>query len=352
MRLERLKNLSGPILVTGHTGFKGTWLMLLLEKLSIEAVGVSLPPEKDSLYSRAGMEGRHNEYFQDIRDSHELSRIFGKVAPSAIIHLAAKSLVIDAYEYPFETFTSNVSGTINVLDAARNTSSVLTVGAVTTDKVYENLKQSRPFLEQDKISGNEPYSSSKAAMEMVVLGWQQLFHQYGGMYPVSLRAGNVIGGGDFSANRLLPDVVRALNTTTPIQVRNPSSVRPWQHVLDPLYGYLLALEWTISGNTDPAFNFGPAGGDLEVQQVVDIACSAWAEKRNEVEVRYVESEYHESEFLALDSKYAQKTLGWSSQYSQESAIKSTIDWWKSALNDNTPPRELCIEEIENYLLKL
>jgi CDP-glucose 4,6-dehydratase len=221
--------------------------MLLLEKLSIEAVGVSLPPEKDSLYSRAGMEGRRNEYFQDIRDSHELSRIFGKVAPSAIIHLAAKSLVVDAYEYPFETFTSNVSGTINVLDAARNTSSVLTVGAVTTDKVYENLKQSRPFLEQDKISGNEPYSSSKAAMEMVVLGWQQLFHQYGGMYPVSLRAGNVIGGGDFSANRLLPDVVRALNTTTPIQVRNPSSVRPWQHVLDPLYGYLLALEWTISG---------------------------------------------------------------------------------------------------------
>ncbi len=346
-----MKRLNGPVLVTGHTGFKGTWLMLLLESLNIEAVGVSLPPERNSLYSRGNMAGKYTEFFQDVRDWNELNRIFQNVRPSVVIHLAAKPLVLDSYQHPFETFTSNVSGTINVLDLARNTNSVQVTGAVTTDKVYENLNSGRPFVEQDKISGNEPYSSSKAAMEMVVLGWQQLFHQFGGMYPVSLRSGNVIGGGDFSDNRLLPDIIRAFHTSTPLEVRNPQSVRPWQHVLDPLYGYLLALEWTLDGNTSAAFNFGPTGQDLEVSEVVEIAMNAWDEKQNEKEIRFIESTYFESQHLSLDSTRAKEALGWVCKYSQKAAIESTVNWWKAALSEKKQPLELCSEEIDTYLAK-
>ena len=349
MPFSKMKSLNGPILVTGHTGFKGTWLMLLLEKLNIEAVGVSLPPDQNSLYLRAKMSGRAPEFFQDLRDAREVNKIFNEIAPSAVIHLAAKSLVLESYKNPFETFTSNVGGTINVLDSARNTKSTQVVGAVTTDKVYENTGLRRPFSEGDRISGNEPYSSSKAAMEMVVLGWQQLFQQFGGMYPVSLRAGNVIGGGDFSTNRLLPDIVRAVDSRIPFEIRNPRSVRPWQHVLDPLYGYLLALEWTLNGNMTSAFNFGPSGEDLEVRGVVEIAKRAWPEKLGDLKVRYVESEFHESEHLSLDSTCTRHKLGWKSRYSQVAAVESTISWWNKTLTMATPAIELCKDEIDNYL---
>jgi CDP-glucose 4,6-dehydratase len=186
-------------------------------------------------------------------------------------------------------------------------------------------------------------------MEMVVLGWQQLFRQFGGMYPVSLRAGNVIGGGDFSANRLLPDIVRAFDSGIPLEIRNPTSVRPWQHVLDPLYGYLLALEWTLNGNTTSAFNFGPSGEDMEVRGVVEIAKRAWPEKFGALKVRYVESEFHESGHLSLDSTYTQHELGWKPRYSQVAAVESTINWWNKNLTTASPAIELCKDEIDDYL---
>ena len=352
MKLDRLKSLDGPILVTGHTGFKGSWLMLLLEELNIPAVGVSLPPEENSLYTRAGIKGRATEYFQDLRNASEVRRIFREVAPIAVIHLAAKSLVLDSYMHPHETFTTNVTGTINILDAARISTCTKVVGVVTTDKVYENSENKEYFNEVDKISGNEPYSSSKAAAEMVVLGWQQLFQHFGGMYPVSLRAGNVIGGGDFSSNRLLPDIVKALESKNRVELRNPSSVRPWQHVLDPLYGYLLALEWTLAGNRINAFNFGPSGENLRVNEVVEIARNAWPTSSKGVDIHYVESEFYESHYLTLDSNRAQINLGWKSQFSQTEAIDSTISWWNKHLLEDKPAINLCLEEIHSYLRKV
>jgi CDP-glucose 4,6-dehydratase len=250
--------LSGAILITGHTGFKGTWLTLLLEKMGIPAIGYSLPPIQDSLYQRANRLGAIPEIFADIRDLNEVERFLATHKPSAIIHLAAQPLVLESYKKPLDTFETNVMGTANILSAAFNTSTIRAVVAATTDKVYRNDNLGKPFTETDPLSGKDPYSASKVGSEAAIAAWQNISNLSDGPKVVSVRAGNVIGGGDWAENRIMPDLVRGFTSNQPIQIRNPDSTRPWQHVLDPLYGYLLTLQSLLEDVTIDSINFGPS----------------------------------------------------------------------------------------------
>jgi CDP-glucose 4,6-dehydratase len=233
---QRLRELPGPVLLTGHTGFKGTWMTFLFEQLKIPVVGYSLPPEKDSLYDRASRTGAIPEKFADIRDYVGLEEFIDFHKPSTIIHMAAQPLVLRSYESPRETFDVNTMGTVNVLDIAFKKAFVQAIIVVTTDKVYRNDNSGRAFVETDALEGKDPYSASKVGTEAVVSAWQQISRVSGGPCVVSVRAGNVIGGGDFAENRLIPDLVRSSLSSKVLNIRNSENVRPWQHVLEPLQG--------------------------------------------------------------------------------------------------------------------
>jgi CDP-glucose 4,6-dehydratase len=348
VKLQNFKNLGGPVLITGHTGFKGAWLTVLLDALEIEFVGLSLEPEPESLYSKFKVKNKYQEFFIDIRNLDAIEKIVNSVKPSVIMHLAAQPLVLQAYANPFETYSTNVTGTINVLEAASKNLTTKVVAVVTTDKVYENLDTKKAFREQDKLGGNEPYSASKSATEMLILGWQKVFLDRGGFFPVTLRAGNVIGGGDMAKNRLIPDLVRSLITDQELKIRNAESTRPWQHVLDPLYGYLLAIEKSIHNPSVGAFNFGPTGHDINVQNVIDIALNQWKNKQN-IKVKYVKEFQHESKYLNLDSSLSKTHLGWHPKFSQMQSIQLTIDWWDKYIFHKHSAIELCKEETRRYI---
>jgi CDP-glucose 4,6-dehydratase len=345
---RRLRELPGPVMVTGHTGFKGSWLTFLLEELNVPVVGFSLPPKKDSLFERAERTGAIPEVFQDIRSNKNLLDFMAKHQPSAVIHMAAQPLVLESYVYPRETFETNVMGTVNVLDSSFKTDSVKAVIVVTTDKVYRNDNSGRPFIESDPLSGKDPYSASKVGTESVVAAWQQIAKVSGGAKVISVRAGNVIGGGDFSANRLLPDIIRGLTINSSIQIRNPDSTRPWQHVLDPLSGYLKLLEKTIYGSAFiESINFGPEHESLAVEKVLNIFEDSWAEKINRQIIK--DESNTEAQILQLDSSYARNELDWTPKWTQENAVRATAKWWDSVINLGISPLEASQCDIR-YLL--
>ena len=269
---DELKRLKGPIFITGHTGFKGSWLSLLLNHLGIEHFGYSLEAEEDSLYRRANLERVSSGVVGDIRDLENLSKVIKDVRPSAVIHLAAQPLVLKSYQDPLETFNTNCIGTANVLKAAFETPSVEIVLVITTDKVYRNDNSGRRFVESDPLEGKDPYSASKVAAEAVCAAWQQMSKISGGPKVLVARAGNVIGGGDFAKDRLIPDAIRAITSEQNLLVRSPEATRPWQHVLDPLIGYLKYIESAQSSlSIEPALNFGPLEPSLRVDNVLEIA---------------------------------------------------------------------------------
>ena len=348
---KRLRELPNPIMVTGHTGFKGTWLTFLLERLNLPVVGFSLPPKKDSLFDRAKRSGSIPEAFLDIRDAEAVAKFVARHQPSAIIHMAAQPLVLESYKTPRETFETNVMGTANVLDSAFETKSVKAVIVVTTDKVYRNDNSGRPFVESDPLAGKDPYSASKVGTESVVAAWQQIARVSGGPKIVSVRAGNVIGGGDWAESRLLPDLIRGFMSGEPIQIRNPHSTRPWQHVLDPLCGYLLALEAILDGEEIDSLNFGPNGDSLTVQQVFEIANTAWGTKHN----LHVETPEHhnstqlEALELGLNSSRAGGMLNWKPYWSQNDAVIATTTWWKKTLLGHCDVERACLADIEQIL---
>jgi len=346
---EGLRRLPGPILVTGHTGFKGVWLTLLLEKLGIPVIGLSLEPVKDSLYQRAMRLGSIPEEFTDVRDFASVKNFISNYQPSVIIHMAAQPLVLESYMTPRETFEVNVMGTANVLSAAFLEPSVISVGIVTTDKVYQNDESGRAFVESDALSGNDPYSASKTATEAVVKAWRQITKISGGPRAISLRSGNVIGGGDWAHNRLLPDLIRAFKDKNKIELRNPNSTRPWMHTLDPLRGYLLAIEHSILGNDVEAFNFGPNSKSLSVSRIAELSRSAWP---GPVEISFAVSSNPkklESSFLSLNSTLAERSLGWYPVWSQEQAVITTIKWWSEVLNNGASPVDVCMNDIDTLL---
>jgi CDP-glucose 4,6-dehydratase len=340
-----LRNLDGPVLVTGHTGFKGTWLTRYLTHLDVEVVGFSLPLEGDELYVRAKLQGQIKEKFSNICDFDSIGSFIKSTKPGAIIHLAAQPLVLESYLDPINTFSTNVMGTANVLEAARKSEQTQGIMIVTTDKVYENTEKNEKFRETSSLLGKDPYSASKVGAENVAIAWRNLLFS-GGVSNISVaRSGNVIGGGDYSKNRLMPDIVRAHENKKVLEIRNPESTRPWQHVLDPLHGYILALERAISMPDPDTYNFGPSQPSLSVREVLDNTQDVWPD----IEYRILNKETaYESKYLDLDSSHAQVKLNWEPKYSQEEAIKLTLQWWDGVLKDKVAPQKAIDEDISNF----
>ena len=342
-----LRKLEGPVLLTGHTGFKGSWMTQYLKALGIEVVGFSLPATEQSLYMRANLSGSIREEFGNILELSKFKKFVEATKPSAILHFAAQSLVKESYKNPVETFATNVMGTVNILEVARQYDSVKAVAIVTTDKVYENRNLKRKFKEGDAIFGNDPYSASKAAAENAVAAWRSLRSEDETPYISVLRAGNVIGGGDFSENRLLPDVVRAKISRKEMIVRNPASTRPWQHVLDPLDGYLSSLERSIRDKTELTLNFGPRENSLAVQEVIEIAKSKWPDLKVRIDNQVAGN--YEAEFLDLDSSDAHRVLNWQPRFNQQEAIKRTLAWWDQVLEKPAFVKDITNAEIHEFI---
>lgn len=346
---KRLRELPGPILVTGHTGFKGTWLTLLLQRLDVPVIGLSLAPEPDSLFARAHRTGAIRESFIDIRDFQAVHKFVEVQRPAAIIHMAAQPIVLESYQTPRETFETNVMGTVNLLDSAFKSDSVEALVVVTTDKVYRNDNSGGAFTESDALAGKDPYSASKVGTESAVAAWQQIWKVSGGPKVIAVRAGNVIGGGDWAENRLLPDLIRGFARGAAITIRNPESTRPWQHVLDPLHGYLLALEDLLVGGSFQALNFGPDSRSLSVQEVVTQSQKCWPSPTS-IEFAGGTSDANvESMALQLDSTRARESLGWKPVWSQSESIVSTIEWWDKVLNKSVNPVDACQTDIDFLL---
>jgi CDP-glucose 4,6-dehydratase len=347
---QRLRELPGPLLLTGHTGFKGTWMTFLLEHLNVPVVGYSLSAEKDSLFDRAERDSAIPEMIADIRDYTNLEKFIDQHRPSTIIHMAAQPLVLKSYENPRETFDVNVMGTVNVLDVAFKKDFIKAIIIVTTDKVYRNDNSGRAFVESDPLEGKDPYSASKVGTESVVAAWQQIAKVSGGPNVVSVRAGNVIGGGDFARDRLIPDLVRGLISGKVVEIRNPESTRPWQHVLDPLIGYLRSLEEQIDSKSQTHLNFGPNGEKFTVETATNCVQEI-LKTVGKLEVNFTRNtrNYLESENLSLDSDLASKTLNWSPFSSSEVALQMTANWWVKVLKNESSITEAIHEDLRYYL---
>jgi CDP-glucose 4,6-dehydratase len=326
-------------------------MTFLLEHLNVPVVGYSLPAEKDSLYDRAERTGAIPEALEDIRDYVALEKFIDLHKPSTIVHMAAQPLVLKSYENPRETFDVNVMGTVNVLDIAFKRDFVKAIIVVTTDKVYRNDNSGRAFVETDPLEGKDPYSASKVGTEAVVAAWQQIANVSGGPRVVSVRAGNVIGGGDFAENRIIPDLIRGVMSGKSVEIRNPESTRPWQHVLDPLSGYLLTLEKVLDTETSANLNFSPREKSLSVIEMVEIAVTSWGAIQIQTpakKMRDISDIQVESKELHLDSKLATSLLGWKPRFSQAEAVASTINWWKSFYLEKAEPSSLIEKDIEDF----
>jgi CDP-glucose 4,6-dehydratase len=339
------------VLVTGHTGFKGSWLTEWLASLGVQVTGYALEsPTTPSLFHALDLSPRINHVLADVRDRDRLVAEVQAASPSVIFHLAARALVRRAYEEPRETFETNVMGTVNVLEAARACPSVRAVVIVTTDKVYQNLETGTPFRESDPLGGRDPYGASKGAAELVTAAYRESFFGDGAAI-ASVRAGNVIGGGDWAPDRIIPDSVRALVAGEPIIVRNPNAIRPWQHVLEPLSGYLLlgALLLEDGSRHAGAWNFGPTKerSDQPVRWVVDQFIAEWG-AGSWTTPPSSEGQPHEAHRLSLDSAKAREQLGWAPVWDPRTAVGRTAAWYRDYYRDPTRARQLVADELHAY----
>jgi CDP-glucose 4,6-dehydratase len=346
---EQLRKLDGPVLVTGHTGFKGTWLTLLLEQLGVHVVGLSLPPEDGSLYRRLNRGGLIEEIYTDIRSFESVNTFIRKIQPAVVINMAAQPLVMESYLAPRETFETNVIGTVNVLDACFQTESVRAIIGVTTDKVYRNDNSGKLFKESDPLAGKDPYSASKVGTESAIAAWQQIYKINGGPKVLSVRAGNVIGGGDWATDRLLPDLIRGFLSEKTIPIRNPNSTRPWQHVLDPLVGYVMSVEAILNGSAIESLNFGPIEKSITVKEVVEKCALTWDPSGSIKFDFQTQNSIIEAVNLDLDSQKARSELGWKPKWSQIEAAVSTTNWWKKVSSGECSSEKACLIDIEMAL---
>jgi CDP-glucose 4,6-dehydratase len=325
--------ISRSVFVTGHTGFKGAWLSEWLASLGAEVTGYALePPTKPSLFDAIGLASRLKHVVADVRDRDRLAAEVQAARPSAIFHLAAQPIVRLAYAEPHETFDTNVMGTVNVLDAARSCDSVKAVVIITSDKCYQNLETGRAFCEDDAMGGRDPYSASKGCAELVTTAFREsFFAEEDGAAVASVRAGNVIGGGDWAADRIIPDCVRALAGGKDIVVRNPDAVRPWQHVLEPLSGYLWlgALLLREGRRFEGPWNFGPTDQDgaRPVRWVVESFLEEWG-SGSWTTPGAGRQEPHEAHWLSLDSSRARERLGWAPVWDAALAVRETAAWYR------------------------
>ena len=345
------------VFVTGHTGFKGGWLSLWLQQLGANVTGYALPPPTNpSLFDVANAGNGMASVIGDIRDGAKLTHALQVAAPDIVLHLAAQPLVRRSYVDPVETYSTNVMGTVNLLEAVRQTPSVRAVVNVTTDKCYENKEWVWGYREDEPMGGFDPYSSSKGCAELVTAAYRNSFFSaatHGG-HPVGLasaRAGNVIGGGDWAEDRLIPDILRAIQAGQSVNIRNPHATRPWQHVLEPLSGYLALAEklFTEGAAFAQAYNFGPAEEDAQpVQWIVEQLTQRWGDGAS----WQLDSgaHPHEAHYLKLDCSKARATLGWTPRWHLGQALQAIIDWHKAhgAHEGNQDMRALCLQQIKAY----
>jgi CDP-glucose 4,6-dehydratase len=342
------------VLVTGHTGFKGAWLSEWLLRLGANVVGYALRPDQTpSLYTLLDLAGRMQSVLADVRDQGALERVLADARPEIVLHLAAQPLVRRSYREPVATFATNVMGTAHVLEAARKTDSVRSVVIVTSDKCYENVGASRGYRESDPMGGHDPYSASKGAAEIVTAAYRRSFFSGPGRPGVaSARAGNVIGGGDWSEDRLVPDLVRGIGRGEPVVIRNPASIRPWQHVLEPLAGYLMlarALHEEPAKFSD-AFNFGPAEADLPVGVLARRFVEALG--RGTLAPPPQGDQPHEAGLLLLDSTKARDVLGWAPKLGIEDTVELTVDWYREHQEDPAGARAITERQLALYEAQL
>ena len=337
------------VLVTGHTGFKGGWLALWLSRLGAEVTGIGLAPDTTpALFDLARVDSAIREsYITDIRDAAAVRAIVDKARPEIVLHLAAQPLVRPSYEDPLGTFSINVQGTANVLDALRGVAGVRVAIMITTDKVYNNPEDGFPFRETDPLGGHDPYSASKAAAEIIIASYRKSFLDAQGVAVASARAGNVIGGGDWSQYRLIPDAVRAWQIGELLVVRQPRATRPWQHVLEPLAGYLCLSEalWR-----DPrlvgGFNFGPETHEAAtVRDVIDLARETYG--TGSVEMRQDGAAVHEAGWLSLEVSKARRTLGFVPRWGLQTSVARTMDWYRRH-HAGDDAATLCINDITAF----
>lgn len=340
--LNHLKEYQGKkILVTGHTGFKGSWLVRILVLAGADVYGIALEPEPESLFAKVENIGIKESSYIDIRDPEKLNEYFKIHSFDGVFHLAAQPLVIRSYSEPVETFETNVIGTANLLQAILVHKSSPWAVVVTTDKVYRNVEKLAGYTEDEPLGGKDPYSASKAASEMVVSAWQNLGALQNPVFKiVAARAGNVIGGGDTADNRLIPDLIRGFHSNEKTTIRFPNSIRPWQHVLDPLSGYLSVGTFLMANKkTSPAYNFGPGEeSKLTVQQMAELACAQWPGSQG-FELKIEPNALPETGLLWLSSNLANQELGWRNRLEAKGAIRWTIEWEKESMT-STPIQAL------------
>jgi CDP-glucose 4,6-dehydratase len=339
------------VAVTGHTGFKGSWLSLCLKEMGASVHGYALAPEtQPALFNQLDLaEGLHHSE-GDIRDFDTVRQWMVEVQPEVVFHLAAQPLVRRSYREAHLTWETNVMGTVNLLESLRELKRPCAVVVVTTDKVYENQERAYAYREGDRLGGHDPYSSSKAAVELAVSSWRSSFLQKKNLIRVATaRAGNVIGGGDWSEDRILPDLARALAAGNPIPVRNPQAVRPWQHVLEPLSGYLL-LAQRLNEQSDPiwqsAFNFGPEAMDFRtVRELVENALQHWAGHWSDLADPHAP---HEATLLSLTIEKARQHLQWQPRWHFQKAVQQTVDWYRHVWQNPASAREMCLKQIRSF----
>lgn len=340
------------VFLTGHTGFKGSWLWAWLHQLGAELKGYSLEPSAQSLFTQMKGEELGQSILADILDKEKLEKELLSFEPDFVFHLAAQPLVRLSYEIPVETFEVNAIGTANVLNAVRQLKKPCVVVCITTDKVYENKEWHYPYRETDRLGGYDPYSASKACAELIISSYRASYFntkQYAAHQKsiASARAGNVIGGGDWAKDRIIPDIINALKAGRPVPVRNPKSVRPWQHVLEPLAGY---LQLGVKMIEDPvmfadAWNFGPYSEDnLTVEELVSLAIETWGE--GEMEKMQMANAPHEAGLLKLDISKTVNTLGWMPRMNASEAIATTVEWYRNA--ETSSARGLVEADILHY----
>lgn len=339
------------VFLTGHTGFKGAWMALWLQELGAKVHGYALaPPTTPSLFDLATVHDGMASGYGDIRDLTHLTKMLDKAAPEVVFHFAAQSLVRESYKSPVETFATNLLGTVNLLEAIRKTSSVKAVVVITTDKCYENREWVWGYRENEPMGGYDPYSASKGCAEIAIAAYRNSFFNAAttSTFISSARAGNVIGGGDWATDRLVPDIIRALLAGKPVQIRNPNAIRPWQHVLEPLSGYLMLAERLCVEGAPFAegWNFGPADEDAKpVGWIARRVCEEWG---NGASFEIDKGEHpHEAHYLKLDCSKARMKLGWTPKLHLDEALKLIIEWTKAyAGGENL--RNATVRQIQAY----
>jgi CDP-glucose 4,6-dehydratase len=342
------------VFITGHTGFKGSWLCLLLNALGAKTAGYALAPLEPSFYTLLGVDKVVSEsHIRDIRDGEALQKALDAFAPDVVFHLAAQPLVLTALKDPVDTFATNIMGTVQVLEALRVRGKKLSVVIVSSDKCYKNEESAAPYRETDRLGGSDPYTASKACTEIVTAAYREAYFAGSDILVASARAGNVLGGGDFGLNRLVPDLFRAVQGGSPLVLRYPDAIRPWQYILDVLWGYVtLAGSLLLGGEAyADAYNFAnPSAAALKVKDIVSHMLLLW-EADNTV-VKIEKSVYRETHTLVIDPGKAMKTLGWSSKMDGEAMLKETAGWYRLLLKKDAGLANHTRTHIRDYITRV